>query len=216
MLNQTLAELANTLPGATAIFNKHNLNFCCGGKHTLEEAVIKSNIDQDTILAELNALQTHNDDPETTLQTLSNSDLIDHILTRYHEVHRQQLAELCRLSERVETVHGDHPACPAGLNQHLNGMRQELEQHMHKEEQILFPMLQQGMGAMAQGPISVMKHEHDEHASAISQLSTLTNNLSLPEGACNTWRALYLTLKEFIQDLQRHIEIENNILFTRS
>ncbi|KZZ38848.1 hypothetical protein A3756_24135 [Oleiphilus sp. HI0086] len=77
-------------------------------------------------------------------------------------------------------------------------------------------MLEQGMGAMAQGPISVMRHEHDEHAGAISQLSELTNQLTLPEDACNTWTRLYALISEFIEDLQSHISIENNLLFARA
>ncbi|KZY75073.1 iron-sulfur cluster repair di-iron protein, partial [Oleiphilus sp. HI0069] len=147
------------------------------------------------------------------LESLSNPELIAHILQRYHEVHRQQLSELNEKAARVESVHGEHPECPHGLSNHLQTMKIELEQHMFKEENILFPMLEQGMGAMAQGPISVMRHEHDEHAGAISQLSELTNQLTLPEDACNTWTRLYALISEFIEDLQSHISIENNLLF---
>ena len=46
---------------------------------------------------------------------VDNKSLIDHILTRYHQVHREQLPELIRLAARVETVHGSHEQCPNGL-----------------------------------------------------------------------------------------------------
>lgn len=97
-----------------------------------------------------------------TMPQASNEELIEHILTRYHDTHREQLPELIHLAERVERVHGGHTACPAGLSAHLEHMAEELETHMAKEEQILFPMITRGMSAMAGGPVAVMRHEHEE------------------------------------------------------
>lgn len=33
--DQSLGQLARSIPGATAIFHKHQLDFCCGGKKGL-------------------------------------------------------------------------------------------------------------------------------------------------------------------------------------
>lgn len=145
----------------------------------------------------------------------SNEQLIEFILTRYHDTHREQLPELIQLSERVERVHGSHTDCPAGLSAHLSRMADELESHMSKEEQILFPMIARGMVAMAGGPVSVMRHEHDEHGSALAELERLTNDLTLPEGACQTWQRLYRGLSTFRDDLKAHIQTENDLLFSR-
>ncbi|RBN03305.1 hemerythrin domain-containing protein, partial [Klebsiella pneumoniae] len=92
-------------------------------------------------------------------------------------------------------------------------MRQELESHMQKEEQVLFPMLARGHGAMAVMPITMMRMEHDDHGVALERLMALTHDLTLPRAACNTWRALYLGIGTFKQDLMAHIHLENNILF---
>lgn len=145
----------------------------------------------------------------------SNEELIEHILTRYHDTHREQLPELIQLSERVERVHGGHTSCPAGLSAHLGKMAEELETHMTKEEQILFPMITRGMIAMAGGPVSVMRHEHDEHVTALEKLERLTNGLSLPEDACKSWQRLYHGLSVFRDDLKAHIQFENEQLFSR-
>lgn len=144
---------------------------------------------------------------------VSAATLIDHILTRYHEVHRLQLPELIRLALKVEQVHADHPECPTGLADHLRTMQQELESHMQKEEQVLFPMLARGHGAMAGMPIMVMRMEHDDHGVALERLLALTHDLSLPPAACNTWRGLYEGIQTFKDDLTAHIDLENNILF---
>lgn len=141
------------------------------------------------------------------------SPLIDHILVRYHGMHRAQLSELNRLARLIESVHADHPQCPHGLAEHLGVLSQELESHMQKEEQILFPLLKRGAGAHALGPIAVMRREHEDHNLALLELQSLSHNLTPPEQACGSWRALYQGLATFINDLNQHIHLENNILF---
>ena len=142
--------------------------------------------------------------------------LIDHLLARYHARHREQLPELVRLASRVEQVHGHHPHCPNGLADLLRDIQQELENHMLKEEQVLFPMLQMGMGPQAATPIQVMRHEHAQHSEALEQLLSLTNQITAPAEACNTWRSLYHELSAFHADLREHIRLENDILFARA
>ncbi len=69
------------------------------------------------------------------------------------------------------------------------------------------------MGAQASGPISVMEHEHDDAGQQLEVVKNLTNNMTPPENACNTWSALYAGINVFISDLMEHIHLENNILF---
>ncbi|WP_043531352.1 iron-sulfur cluster repair protein YtfE [Litchfieldella xinjiangensis] len=217
LLDHPVGRLARDLPGATRLFHAHGIDFCCGGRATLRESLAQRAIAEDDPVAAqlLEALATL---PAQTADNrdwrlASPSELIDHILTRYHQVHRQQLPELTRLARRVELVHGERPTCPHGLADHLETMRQELESHMQKEEQVLFPMLRRGLFGPAQGPIAVMRHEHDDHGDALEALMTLTNDMTPPKGACNTWRALFAGLRELREDLMEHIHLENNVLF---
>ena len=92
------------------------------------------------VLAELATL----DRPVNQDAPVEAAALIDHILERYHAVHREQLPELIRMARRVEAVHREHPQVPRGLADFLDGMEQELLSHMMKEEQVLFPMLKAG------------------------------------------------------------------------
>ena len=139
--------------------------------------------------------------------------LIDHILTRYHDRHRHQLTELLRLARTVERVHGDRDDCPRGLADHLAAMQQELESHMQKEEQVLFPMLARGASPMVRGPIAVMRMEHEQHGDALRTLDALTRGNTVPADACGTWRGLQALLAEFRDDLLAHIALENEVLF---
>lgn len=138
---------------------------------------------------------------------------VDYILQRYHNVHRAQFEELVPLAQKVVQVHADtFPAEIAGL---LADMQNELLMHMMKEERMLFPMINQGVGRGAAMPISVMMHEHEEHDRAIARLKELTDNFQPPEGACGSWTRFYALAKEMVEDLNDHIHLENDILFAR-
>ncbi|WP_102798835.1 iron-sulfur cluster repair protein YtfE [Bowmanella denitrificans] len=210
MLYQSLGNLAIQIAGATRVFHHYKLDFCCGGHRTLAEALHKKGLQAEPILTELKQL-AEKGETEKDWTSASNQELIAHILERFHAKHRQQLPELIRLARRVEQVHGDSADCPQGLAEHLENMHLELENHMLKEEQILFPMLSNGFHPS--GPINVMQEEHLDHGEALEQMLTLAHDLELPLGACNTWTALYLGLKELKEDLMDHIHLENNVLF---
>lgn len=141
--------------------------------------------------------------------------LTQYIETRFHARHREQLPELVELAVRVESVHAQAPEVPAGLSALLHRMYGELEVHMKKEELILFPAMRQGAGPGIQHPISVMRSDHDDHSAEIAELRRLTSDLRLPADACRTWTALYEKLRIFIDDLEAHIRLENDVLFPR-
>ncbi len=208
---RSLGDIAASLPGSTAIFRRHKLDFCCGGSQSLETAARKKGLDPALIEGELVQLS-----PEQDAIPDSVEDLISHILQRYHQVHRRELPELRNLAIRVEQVHADHAAVPAGLSALLARMHANLESHMQKEEQVLFPLMLAGGSPMIAHPIGMMRHEHDEHGEELRALAALTGDMTAPDGACNTWRALYAGLAKLVEDLTNHIHIENNVLFPRS
>ena len=207
--DQQIGQIAVQVPGATAVFRRLKLDFCCGGQVSLSQAAADKGLDPSAVLAELAALQRSDAVPEAA----SPSALIDHIVARYHVVHRAQLPELVRMARRVEAVHRDNPDVPAGLADLLEGISEELQSHMLKEEQVLFPMLKSGGNPMVVHPIGMMRAEHVDHGEALDQLNALTNDATPPLGACNTWRALYAGIAQLGDDLIHHIHLENNVLF---
>ena len=157
---RSLGDIAVSLPGSTAIFRRHKLDFCCGGSESLERAALKKGLDLTPIEAELACLS-----PEQSSIPESVEDLIGYIFERYHpQVHRREMPELRNLASRVEGVHADHPAVPAGLSDLFARMQAELESHMQKEEQVLFPLMLAGGNPMIVHPIDMMRHEHDEQS----------------------------------------------------
>lgn len=206
---QALGQIAVQLPGATAVFRRLKLDFCCGGQVSLKQAAQDKGLDLQAVLAELSQLQR----PDALPAASEPGPLIDHILARYHEVHRAQLPELVRMARRVEAVHREHPDVPAGLADFLEQMEQDLLSHMMKEEQVLFPMLKAGGNPFVVQPIGMMRHEHVDHGVALEKLAALTDDATPPAEACNTWRALYAGIAQLNDDLINHIHLENNVLF---
>lgn len=141
------------------------------------------------------------------------AELTRYIETRYHARHREQLPRLAEMAEKVENVHVGEDDVPEGLSAILRRMIGELEVHMKKEELILFPAIRKGGGPGIENPIAVMRADHDNHATEVAEIRRLTTDLTLPQGACGTWTALYAGLDEFISDLEEHIRLENEVLF---
>jgi regulator of cell morphogenesis and NO signaling len=206
-----VGDIAGTLPGAAEVFRQNGISFCCAGKLSLAEAAGKQGVAVDALLQELNALEAaaRRDAPTETLP------LIDHILTRYHDTHRTEMDWLIPLAQKVETVHGDHEEAPLGLTEALLDLMEELDSHMAKEERVLFPMMRQGGHPAIQHPIAAMRHDHDTAAGLLRKVEHVTHGLTLPEGACRSWTALYTGLEKFTEDLVTHMHLENEVLFPR-
>ena len=206
---QPIGQIAVELPGATAVFRRRKLDFCCGGQVPLAEACEQKGLVTTEVLDELARL----DRPTTVATPQTPNQMIDHILARFHDVHREQLPELIRMARRVESVHRDNPNVPHGLADHLEGMEVELVSHMAKEEMVLFPALRANAPQDMRMPINMMRTEHVDHGEQLERLMALTNDANPPPGACNTWRALYAGIAQFSDDLINHIHTENNLLF---
>lgn len=212
----TLADLAVTQAGASRVFYKHGFDFCCHGYATLKEICDRRGIDFDSMVEEIRQEERWANDTFDRWDEKPLEALIDHILDRFHETHRQDLPRLVEMAEKVEVTHGNKPDCPHGLTERLRELVAELERHMQKEEQILFPMIRDRRGALAIMPIHVMEQEHEGAGQTLACVRKLAHDFVAPEGACATWRSLYSGLADFEEELMQHIHLENNVLFPRT
>lgn len=149
-------------------------------------------------------------DPEAARQAGA---LIDHILTRYHQVHMDDFPQAIALARKVETVHVADAECPDGLADHLALMADELAGHQRKEETALFPMMRQGGGPMVRVAIARMQAEHRDVVEQLTRLAVITKDFTPPQEACRTWRALNQLCRKIDRELREHMRLEDAILF---
>ena len=206
----SVGEIAVILPGAATVFRRHKIDFCCKGDTLLAKEAESRGLDLSALEAELHSLE-----PPGVHAPVETADLIAHIIERYHKVHRREFPKVIALARRVESAHKDNTDCPRGLANLLSDMFEDLEDHQHKEEAVLFPAMLKGIGQALRGPITQMMEDHEELGALLAFMADLTEDFVVPEGACATWRALYAGCSKLDMDLREHVHLENNILFRR-
>lgn len=228
--SKTISEIAARSLGAVRVFERLGIDYCCGGKRPVEDACQELGLDSGAVLAELEAVVAGRPADETDWNHASLRELIRHIVGKHHEYLKLELPRLGQRLDKVMRVYGeqDH-ATLSPLPQLFGGLRSELDLHMHKEEEILFPFIDRVESAVNSGmpappapfgsvanPIAMMEHEHDNAGAALKGMRECTRDFAVPEYACVTYRSLLEGLRELEQDLHIHIHLENNILFPRA
>lgn len=209
--DRSVGDIAAQLPGASGVFRRFGIDFCCQGHISLMDATKRGNLAPGQLEEALDALDP-TAAPEAPRETGA---LIDYIQKRYHKAHQQQLPDLIELSSKVESVHVNHPKVPAGLAETLKQLWSEIEVHMKKEELLLFPAMRNQATDRIGLLIRETRHDHNDHAVFLDQIARLTDEYTLPEDACRSWQAVYTGAAQFRVDLTDHIHLENNVLFPR-
>jgi regulator of cell morphogenesis and NO signaling len=212
-----VAQIATEHPMSTRVFARYQMDFCCGGKRSLNEICQERGLNVQKVVKEICDEVRDSREEEVRWDQAPLSELIDHILARYHISLKEELPRLETMLHKVHKVHGEKdPERLLSLVNVFGAFKVELMEHMEKEEVILFPMIRSGQGAMAGGPVSVMEMEHDSAGEALRKIRELTGDYQVPVNACNTWRALWHGLKELELSTHQHIHLENNILHRRA
>ncbi len=229
---KTVRELAVEIPSATRVFEKFGIDYCCGGHRTLGEACTTKQVPVDKVIADLAAAEASRA-PQTAGKDWNKAplaDLLSHITSTHHMYVKNEIPRLTMLAQKVATKHGPTHPETVQVQEIFAGLAQELNMHLMKEEQILFPFIERMEEASLEGsacvpsscfgtvenPIRMMEFEHDSAGEALRVLRSLTSDYKAPEDACMSYKALYQGLMEFEADLHQHIHLENNILHPRA
>jgi regulator of cell morphogenesis and NO signaling len=230
----TVRDLVVKYPRTRPVLERFGIDYCCGGGHTLKDAAAEKGVVLDALFAALkDSIETpvaDSSERERDWSFAPLTELADHIEERHHTFMKEQLPRLHELMAKVLKAHGPrHGEMLSQLQDVYQSLRREIEQHLMKEEQILFPGIRQ-IDACAheggkkpelhcgsvQNPIRQMEHEHDNAGAALAKMRELTSDYTLLDDACNTFAALYDGLRDLEDDLHEHIHLENNILFPKS
>jgi regulator of cell morphogenesis and NO signaling len=213
---------------AADVLERFGLDFCCGGKRTLEEACAQRSVDASIVLAALESTRSARsaDVPDDTWAA---DELTRYIVRRHHSYVRAQIPVIAAHLSKLARVHGArHPELPL-IEAHFQAIADELRMHLVKEEEILFPYIRALATAAEQGapappnmfgtvmnPIRMMEAEHQSAGSELEMVRTLTGGFNVPADGCATYRVCFEELKAFDADLRMHIHLENNVLFPKA
>jgi regulator of cell morphogenesis and NO signaling len=230
VIEKTVRELALENPASARVFEKLGIDYCCGGKKSLEEACRAANLSIDQVVASLEqASHAPSTQESRNWDRESLAVLIAHIQNTHHKYTREEIARLGPLFEKVCSVHGGRHPELLEVYEAFKGLAQELGAHMMKEEMILFPCIVRMEAAVTrkesiarapfgsvQNPIAMMEHEHDSAGNALRAMRQASHGYSAPADSCVSYQTLYKALEAFETDLHQHIHLENNILFPRT
>lgn len=226
--NTTVGDVATRIPVAKAAFESLGIDYCCGGSRKLQAELKEKGI---TVEKLIDAIQqgasARPDRTDRDWSTASVTELADYVLATHHVFMNRELPRIAGLLAKVTSAHVErHGRMLGELAATFQGLRDEIEQHLLKEEQILFPMIMATDAFMSGhgerpvshcgtvlNPIRQMEIEHENAGQALARMRELTDNYQLPDDACPTFATLYEALEAMEQDLHEHIHLENNILF---
>ena len=231
--NTSVAEIVTQYPQISLMLEDLGIDYCCGGKHSLQHACNETGLSSEDVVAKLKETieQSVSEKSQSKNWTeVSLTELVQHIIDAHHAYLKEHLPRLKSLSDKVYNAHKQHHGeMIQELKRAFETLRIDIEMHLAKEEQILFPLIKE-MESFAknqgpkptvhcgsvENPIRQMEAEHDAAGDLLAQMREITSGYKLPDDACESFNALYDGLKELEKDLHEHIHLENNILFPKS
>lgn len=220
---RTVADYVREVPGRSRIFEALGIDYCCGGDRPLSDACQENGLDPDTIGKILDAMRPDERDleAEENPARMSNTDLVDNIVTTHHAYLRTELPRLKDLGEEVSAGHGEREPRLPEVQRTLAAVASGLLDHLDTEEQRLFPAIvdadkkTESRGASVAALIEDLAGEHEATGAALSRIRELTDGFFVPVWGCNKLRAYYDGLRELEKDIHHHVHKENNVLFPR-
>ena len=222
---QKLATIVTNNHFTVPVLEKYHLDFCCKGKRTLAEACTEKGLSIETISEELEKATTELQSNKMPFTAMNAEQLISYILIYHHFYVKQSMPTILGHLEKVASKHGDRFPYMVEVLAIFKEINDEMTAHMYKEEAILFPRIKEVEGFqhahqhanLSEGyisaPIQVMEHEHDHAGNLLYRIRELTNIYTPPAEGCTTFQVCLAELKEFEEDLHRHVHLENNLLF---
>jgi len=226
---ETIGEMVTKDYRKAQVFKSFGIDFCCGGKKTLTEVCTKKGIDTEALQKAMELLKEAPATSDHDYNKWNPRFLTDYIINTHHQYVKDNTTFILELANKVASVHGAQHPETIRVADIFAKVASDLTLHLMKEEKVLFPFIKEmsdvqdkaerlsdsAFGAVT-NPIQMMESEHEEAGEALQTIRELTNNFTLPAGACNSYTILYKKLDEYENDLHKHVHLENNILFPKA
>ena len=228
LCSRPLSQIVNEQHQTASVFEKYNLDYCCKGRRSLQQACNDNDIPLNEVAAELILIYDLKKN-ELDFNEIKLYQLADYIVYTHHGYIRKETAQILSYLEKVSSKHGNtyqelHKIAPL-----IRDLFKEIAQHMHNEETIIFPRIKQleqsSFEPIFSGdkyfeylvlPIIDMEDELEDVGNMMREIRKLTHNYVPPANACTTFKLLYTSLHAFESDLHLHVHLENSILFPKA
>jgi regulator of cell morphogenesis and NO signaling len=228
----TIGEIVTKDYRAAQVFKSYGIDFCCGGKKTVQEVCEKKGIDAAELTKALDSIRETQDNTNNRENDYMKWDigfLTDFIINTHHQYVKENTSFIVELANKVAKVHGQQHPEVVEVAKLFGRVAEDLILHLSKEEKILFPFIKQLAMVQREGgqlpesafgnvsnPIHVMESEHEQAGDLLRTIREITHDFTLPANACNSYTILYKKLDEYENDLHKHVHLENNILFPKA
>ena len=221
--DKTIGEIVALDFRAASVFKEAGIDFCCGGKKSIDETCAEQGIDKNVLIDKLEKLK---DIPDTSGHNFIDWDpgfLCDYIVNTHHKYVLKTLPELVAYTAKIVSVHGEHHPELEIVADLFSQINKELLQHLKNEEEVLFPSIKQASKFGTKDAKSTilseilrLSGEHEFAGGAMDKINVITSNYKVPQDGCNTYIVAFKLLREFEDDLHIHVHLENNILFPKA
>lgn len=227
LMQLSLGEIVANDFRSASLFKEAGLDFCCGGKKSLNEACLEVGIDSESLANALEELDEAPVSPSLNFKDWNIEFLADYIVNTHHKYIKKALPDLRAYTIKISQVHGQNHPELIEVESLFESVANELVPHLQMEEEVLFPAIKRALAPVSQRDsdeakriiyteIERMSLEHEAAGGAMDKIRVITKGYALPADACNTYSLTYKLLEQFEDDLHIHVHLENNILFPKA
>lgn len=226
---QTVGEIVAGDFRTAKVFEKYGIDFCCGGKFPLSAICKEKGIDLATIMLEIEAAKNEPHERSQNYAAWEPSFLADYIVNTHHGYLNENTGQIAVYAHKIAEVHGAHHPEVIEIAGIFDKIASDMAAHLREEEEVLFPAIKRIDAARKAGTapeerdvealkacLGKLNQEHDEIGDAVHTIRHLAKEYAIPGDVCNTFVVTYQKLKEFEDDLHKHVHLENNILFPKA
>jgi len=211
------------------VFENHGIDFCCGGNVALAATCAQKGIDLAAITGELEGVKSEPVERSQNYVSWEMPFLADYIINAHHTYLKENTGQIAAYTHKIAAVHGAHHPEVIEIATIFDKIAGAMALHLREEEEVFFPAIKRADAARKAGAAPAAKdietikdslkklsHEHEEIGDAIHTIRHLSKEYAIPVDVCNTFVVTYQKLKEFEDDLHKHVHLENNILFLKA
>lgn len=225
----TIGEIVAADYRTAEVFEAHGIDFCCGGKIALSTICREKGIDPVVLLNEIESLKSEQIDRSQNYTAWELPFLADYIVNTHHVYLKENDGQIAAYASKIASVHGAHHPEVIEIASIFDKINTDMVAHLREEEEVFFPAVKRAYAARKAGnapetndrevikaSLAKLGREHEEIGDAIHTIRHLSKEYAIPADVCNTFMVTYQKLKEFENDLHKHVHLENNILFPKA